>query len=930
MAELAVTAALSSVQIVLTFFQIARSSNHRRDLQNEIVELKRWLKAIKAFIEDHDGSEGSSTLQNQMEDIRDVAYDIEDVLDEIVLHSPPYTFHNHEITRQLHNIAHNLYHGFPLQGISDKIATIKEKIEDIKSQRKTFRDSYPGPSSSSRTRVQHRVSPLLLDDEMVGYEEPKKKFIHRLVDGQKGLVRLAVVGPGGSGKTTFVKNVFWKRGIRGRFDCHAWVHVSQHFNVEELFINMLKQFCYSRKEPYPIDDSLSPLAKLQNYLAGKKFVLVLDDIWRKEHWDDIKAAFPNAFGCRIVVTTTSSTVASVCASSSDLVYSLNGLEWLEGWKLFCRNAFPDSNGECPSELKDSSVKIVKRCEGLPFAIVAVGGVLAQKARLPNEWERFHNSLGYEIGSGSKLSVISNVLLPGYMDLSSNLKSCFLYFSIFPEDYSVKRGRLIRLWVAERFATARDEKTAEEIAEDYLDELIQRNLVHVSNWDFDGRPRSIRVLNLVLKFIIQKCKDENFTSIFRRANTCQSQKIRRLSIHNDCTHLPQNSDFQGVRSMFLLGLIESSLPDFERILRKSKLQKVLDLQEAPLAEFPEDITNLTLLRYLSLRDTKITKIPSSIKKLSYLETLDLRQTDITELPKEISYLHNLCHLFAYKYNVINFVVFDSVRGVKIPGEIGTLTNLQDLSLVIVDAKGRILEHLKKLSQLRKLGLTGLLAKHVEALSASVEQMKNIRTLDLCSASKAEYLEVRALENPPHTLQRLYLKGRLGELPRWISSLNNLLRIGLKWSKMKKSPLPALAPLPNLVQLQLVDCYIGEELIFEAECFKKLKNLEIEEFSTLHTIVIQHGAMPDLKEISLRKCPELRMFPLGIHNLAKIEELTLYDMAKEFIARLRRNGEDREMVSHIPVIHSFTLKNRSWSLENLSDSFSSRSSRNSVFQ
>ncbi|KAL0353464.1 UNVERIFIED_CONTAM: Disease resistance protein RPM1 [Sesamum angustifolium] len=824
MAEFAVATALGSVQIALAAVQTIitfHSSNDQPDLQNEIRGLERWLGTMKAFIEDNDGRDGSRTLQDHMEKVRDIAYDIEDVLDEFVLHSQPYTFHNHRITRMVHNFAHNVHHRFPLRGISDKIANINRSIKNIQSQRVAFPDSYSSsrPSSSSRTRVQHQVSPLLLDDEMVGYEEPKKKFISRLVDGQKGLVRLAVVGPGGSGKTTFVKNVFWKRGIRGKFDCHAWVHVSQHFNVEELFINMLKQLCYSRKEPYPIDDSLSTLEKLQNHLRGKRYLVVLDDIWRKEHWDEIKNAFPvNVFlGCRIVVTTTSSTVASVCASSSDLVYSLKGLEWLEGWKLFCRNAFPDSNGECPSELKDSSVKIVKRCEGLPFAIVAVGGALAQKARLPNEWEKFHNSLGYEIGNGSKLSVISNVLLPGYMDLSSNLKSCFLYFSIFPEDYSVKRGRLIRLWVAERFATATEEKTAEEIAEDYLDELIHRNLVHVSNWDFDGRPRSIRVLNLVLKFIIQKCKDENFASIFRRANTSQSQKIRRLSIHNECAHLPQNSDFHGVRSMFLLGFIESSLPDFEGILRKSKLQRVLDLQEAPLTEISEDITSLTLLR--------------------------------------------------------------------------------------------------------KLGLTGLLREHGEAMSASVEQMKNIRTLDLCSASKAEYLEVREMTNPPHTLQRLYLKGRLTELPRWICSLNNLLRIGLKWSKMKKSPLPDLASLPNLVQLQLVDCYIGEELIFEADCFKKLKNLEIEEFSKLHTIVIQNGAMPELKEISLRKCPQLRMFPLGINNLAKIEELTLYDMAQELVARLRRNSEDGVIVRQIPVIHSFTLNNGCWSFENLSDSFSS---------
>ncbi|KAL0399066.1 UNVERIFIED_CONTAM: Disease resistance protein RPP13 [Sesamum radiatum] len=868
MAELAVAAALGSAEIVI---RLLSKFNLQPDVQSEIQGLLSWLTSMKAFIEDNDGREGSRTLEDQMEKVRDIAYDIEDVLEEFVLHSPPYTFHDHTFSPTVHKFAHNVCHGFPLRGISNKIANINRSITTIQSQRVAFPDNHCSstPVSNSRTGIEQQVSPLLLDDELAGYEEPKRTFIRQLVDGEKGLVTLAVVGPRGSGKRTFVKNVLWKPEIRGQFDCQACVHVSQHFNVGKLFINMLKQLCDSRKEPCPTDDSLSTLAKLQNYLAGKKFVVVLDYIWRQEQWDDIKIAFPNTFlGCRIVVTTTSSTVASVCASSSNHVCRLNGFEWSEGWKLLRRKAFPDSNGECPSELKDSSDKIDKKCE---------------------------------IRRGSELSVIGNPVLPGYMELSSNLKSCFLYFSIFPEDYSVNRGRLIRLWVAERFATATTEKTEEEVAEDYLNALINRTLIHVSNWDFDGRPRSCRVLNLVFQFIIQKCKDENFASIFPRANTSQREKIRRLSIHSDCAHLPKKSDLKRVRSMFLLGLLQISLPDFEGILRKSKLQRVLDLQGASLTEFSEDITSLTLLRYLSLRDTKITKISSSIKKLSYLETLDLRQTDITELPKEISYLHNLRHLFAYKKNVRNYEVFDSVRGVNIPGGIRHLTNLQDLSLVMVDAKGRILKHLKELSQLRKLGLTGLLSEHGEALSASVEQMKNLRTLNLCSASEAMYLEVTEITNPPHTLQRLYLKGLLREVPRWISSLDNLLRIGLKWSKMDKSPLPALASLPNLVQLQLVDCYIGEELMFEAYSFKKLKNLLIEKFSQLHTIVIQGGAMPDLKEMSLGKCPELRMFPRGIRKLDKVEKLTVYDMGKEFEARIRRSGEDRAMVRRIPVVH-----------------------------
>lgn len=921
MAEMAVATALGVVQIIIP---VLNKLNLPMDVEKDIESMRSWLTSIKAFVEDNYGRQGSRTMLDRVEKVRKIAYDIEDVLDDFILHSPPYTFHHYKFTRKIHTYAHHVHHRLPLRGVTDKIASIRKDIKQFRQQAETFggRDSNSGPSSSSSTI---RVSPLLRDEQMVGYEMHKTELMRRLVDGEKRLVRLAVDGPGGSGKTTLVKNVFWKSRIQAQFDCHAWVCVSQNFDIEKISQNLLLQLCSSRREPYPADDGSTVLTRLRRYLAGKRYVVVLDDIWKLEHWSSLKDALPDSNrGSRIIITTMNANVSSIFASSShDHICRLSALESLDGWKLFCRKAFPDMNGESPLEMKDTAMKIVTRCEGLPLAIVAVAGAVAQKPR--HEWERFHKNFGREIGSGS-ISAISDALLRSYMDLSSSLKCCFLYMSIFPEDYSVERGRLIRLWVAEGFAMATEDHTAEEVAEDYLNELIQRNLVHVSNWDFDGRPGSCRLLNIVLKFIIQKCKDENFASVFPRENTSQaqtiqtqSQMIRRLSVHDHYRHFPGNYDFASVRSLFLLRLPEISPSDFEKNLRKLKLVKVVDVQGAPLTEFPKEITRFTLVRYLSFRHTKIKLIPSSIEKLSYLETLDLKQTDVTELPKEISHLQNLCHLLVYKYNVRDYVAFDSVQGVKLHEGISKLTYLQTLSLVKVGPKGRILKDLKRLFQLRKLGLTGLKREHGKDLCAAVELMKSLRTLDLCSATKEEYIELEEMENPPETLQRLYLKGRLRNFPRWILKLDDLVRIGLEWSKLSDSPLDGLKHLRNLTKLQLVDCYSGEELIFEGSGFKKLKILEIEEVCNVKMMVIQNGAMGEVKQISLRRCGGMRML-LGVENLMKVEELTLYDMAEEFVARLRSNGEDREWVKHVPLIHSYALINQSWSLENLSDSVS----------
>ncbi|GFP97009.1 disease resistance protein rpm1 [Phtheirospermum japonicum] len=929
MAELALSATLVLLEIVPPFLD---KLNLRDEVRNDIRSMKSWLTFMMAFMEESYGREGGQLQEDQVKKARDIAYKIEDVMEEFILHSPQYTFHNHDVTRKAHSWAHSIRHGFPLSGIREKIVSINRDIDDFKSQNKLERCSSQRPSSSSsRNRNGLRASPLLLDDEMVGYEEPKKEFSGRLVDREKKLVRLAVAGPTGSGKTTFVKNVYWKREICKKFDCQAWVYVSRNVDLEELFTSMLQQFCYSSHKPYPAHDGSNTLTKIHKFLSGKRYIVVLDDVSRKEDWDDITNALPDPLrGSRIIVTTSSTVVASsVCKSSNDHIYSLNGLEWLEGWTLFCRIAFPDINRECPSELKDCSVRIVKRCEGLPLAIVAIGKALEQKkSRVPNEWEKFHDSLlGSDIKTDPNLFVITNALLPSYMDLSSKLKSCLLYFSIFPEDHSVTRGRLIRLWVAEGFVMGTDDQTAEEVAEDYLNELINRNLVHVSKWDFDGRPKNCRVSNLVLKFIIGKCKDENFATISPTENANQSQRIRRLSIS---TCFPQYTNYGSVRSLFMLPMIwnlyvhdvldqdtdlgcvrsmlqsrlrKTSSPNFEETLRALKLVRILDFQGAPLTEFPRDIARLSILKYLNLSDTQIKMIPGSIEKLSYLETLDLKQTDVTQLPKEISHLHKLRHLLAYKKNDRNFVWSAPVQGVDISPGICNLTNLQKLSVVKVDKTGQILNDLKKMTQLRKLGLTCLKPEHCIELYASIGSMKNLVTLSLCSTTKEVHLQLDVMSYlPGDTLQRLYLNGRLNEIPDSISSLYNLRRIGLKWSRMERSPLKALQRLQNLMEVQLVDCYIGGELIFEASCLKKLKILVIEELAQLHTIVIQDGAMPELKEISLRRCPKLMMCPLGIVNLTKVEELTLYDMANELIARLKQDGEDHWMVEHIRVVHS----------------------------
>ncbi|KAK9937662.1 hypothetical protein M0R45_014437 [Rubus argutus] len=125
----------------------------------------------------------------------------------------------------------------------------------------------------------------------------------------------------------------------------------------------------------------------------------------------------------------------------------------------------------------------------------------------------------------------------------------------------------------------------------------------------------------------------------------------------------------------------------------------------------------------------------------------------------------------------------------------------------------------------------------------------------------------------------------------------------------------------MKLELVDYYTGKTLEFRTETFKKLKILHIEQFEGLKKMVVESGALPMLKKLTLCKCQNLNLLPeFGLDDLKSLEELYLYDIHKEFIAKLQNDSEDRLVYKHVRVIHSFSLgSNQSFTdFKNLSPS------------
>ncbi|TKY46581.1 Late blight resistance protein R1-A [Spatholobus suberectus] len=113
--------------------------------------------------------------------------------------------------------------------------------------------------------------------------------------------------------------------------------------------------------------------------------------------------------------------------------------------------------------------------------------------------------------------ITKILGFSYDDLPYYLKSCLLYFGIYPEDYEVKSSRLIRQWIAEGFVKDEEGRTLEDVAQQYLTELIGRSLVQVSSFTIDGKARGCRVHDLLHEMICRKFKDLSFCQRISKEN-----------------------------------------------------------------------------------------------------------------------------------------------------------------------------------------------------------------------------------------------------------------------------------------------------------------------------------------------------------------------------------------------------------------------------
>ncbi|KAL6660846.1 hypothetical protein ACP70R_000230 [Stipagrostis hirtigluma subsp. patula] len=374
--------------------------------------------------------------------------------------------------------------------------------------------------------------------------ERRKRLTDAGANDASGRCRVAaMVGFAGVGKTTLAMAMY--RSLEGRFQRRAFVTISKRFDTRRVLKDILQQVMLSTGSYADPDmagvetlEAGQLVGMLRENLQDEKYLIIIDDLWEMSAWNDISLVIPeNNLDSIIITTTRNESVANSCCSRyhpGHFVHRVASLKDLDSRALFLGRIF-GSEDNYPRDLEEVSLKILKKCAGLPLAIVCISSLLAATQAQVTKWEKVHNSLGLEIESNDDLRSLRQALKLGYDDLPQHLKVCLLYLSAFPEDRKIERDRLTRRWIAEGFVAEKPGMSVQEVAESYFGELIERSMIQAVDVDCFGEVHACRIHDVMFELILMQSFEENFVTVVGD-NRCsipgQRRYVRRLYV--DCT------------------------------------------------------------------------------------------------------------------------------------------------------------------------------------------------------------------------------------------------------------------------------------------------------------------------------------------------------------------------------------------------------------
>ncbi|XP_070039037.1 putative late blight resistance protein homolog R1B-16 [Nicotiana tomentosiformis] len=338
-----------------------------------------------------------------------------------------------EVESQMKVVMDEQYDGLHQKETLESLFEILQRAINVDSlKEEVFKHSQNNNLQAGNSSLGDSSSPRLhastLENDMVGYNTEQANMLSQLTRDSPELEVNAVTGMGGIGKSTFAKKIFAHPPVLSFFDICGWITVSEDYSYRKMLLGLLKDVNIGKEEDLDKKNDSDLAVCLKQSLMGRRYLIVVDDIWSKNAWDEIRLCLPDdGKRSRVLLTTRDVEVAQYASSSKD-PFKMHLLGPDDSWNLFQQKAFAGKG--FPIEFEDVGKDVAKNCKGLPLMIAVVAKILSSKRTL-EEWRKVAERVS-SLAEVDAYQQCSGVLALSYNHLPSYLKGCFLYFGLFPK------------------------------------------------------------------------------------------------------------------------------------------------------------------------------------------------------------------------------------------------------------------------------------------------------------------------------------------------------------------------------------------------------------------------------------------------------------------------------------------------------------------